>query len=215
MTGACGAVKPNRKFMVKFPPRLQKGDDVHKQANYILAVKWKNKQDVHLLTSVHELRLHRSENTDHSTNTFIHKPEGVIVGNSDSMMSSVECSRKTMHCPQRPYSVPGQHWREAYNPWLHKGGKKTAYEAVFWASSYSRTTMSISWWRAYMSYRSSFSQGYPTYSCQEKCPKGLSHLPHHHTLDKATQRYAVHVYALQHSSLSGPCFEQYHSLKIY
>lgn len=104
MTGACGTVKPNRKFMAKFPIGLQKGDVVHKQANNILAVKWKDKRDVHLLTSVHEPKLQRSENIDHSTNTFIDKPEAVIVYNqnmrlvdkSDSMMSSVECSRKTM-----------------------------------------------------------------------------------------------------------------------
>ena len=103
-TGACGTVKPNRKFMAKFPSNLQKGDVLHKQANNILAVKWTDKRDVHLLTSVHEPKMCRSENIDHSTHTFIHKPEAVIVYNqnmrlvdkSDSMISSVHCSRKTM-----------------------------------------------------------------------------------------------------------------------
>ena len=104
MTGACVTVNPNMKCMPKFPPNLMKGEVIHKQANNILSLKWKDKREVHLLTSVHEPKKEISENTDYSTGAFISKPQSVIdynlnmrlVDKSDSMMSTVGCKRKTM-----------------------------------------------------------------------------------------------------------------------
>lgn len=68
MTGACGTVKANRKFMPKYPPKFVKGEVIHKQANNnILSLKWKDKREVHLLTTVHEPKMERSEDTERCT----------------------------------------------------------------------------------------------------------------------------------------------------
>ena len=87
----------------KISPKTHEGEVIYKQAHNILSLKWKDKRDVHL-TTVHEPKKEISENIDYSTGAFISKPQCVIdynlnmrlVDKSDSMMSTVECKRKTM-----------------------------------------------------------------------------------------------------------------------
>lgn len=103
-TGCCGTVRKNRKNMPQFPPKMEKGDIIHKQANKIMAMRWQDKRDVTLLSTIHEPVMQVSQNLDPVTRAPINKPQCVIdytfnmrlVDKSDSMISSIECARKTM-----------------------------------------------------------------------------------------------------------------------
>ncbi len=53
-TGGCGTVTKRRKHMPYFPPLANKGDCVYKKAKDTLAVIWRDKREVTLLTTVHQ-----------------------------------------------------------------------------------------------------------------------------------------------------------------
>ena len=103
-TGGCGTVTKRRKHMPCFPPLPNKGDCAYKKAKNTLAVLWKDKREVTLLTTIHHPQMVLSHNTDRSTRQRIMKPECVLdyntnmrlVDKADAMISSIECGRKTL-----------------------------------------------------------------------------------------------------------------------
>ena len=50
--GACGTVRPKRKGLPK--ESIKKGEVVHGKQEGILALKWKDKREVRMLTTVHD-----------------------------------------------------------------------------------------------------------------------------------------------------------------
>ena len=85
-------------------PRVARGNVVHKQAKNILAVVWKDKREVSLLSTIHNLPVVESVNRDPLTRQPIMKPEYVTVyninirlmDNSDAKIFSTDCARKTL-----------------------------------------------------------------------------------------------------------------------
>lgn len=102
-TGACGTVKSNRSGMPKFKKSKQ-GDVEHLHGGSLLAIKWHDKREVHMLTTINKIGLGPTKKKDHRTNAIIEKPLAVIdynanmggVDKSDMQIHFVECVRKTM-----------------------------------------------------------------------------------------------------------------------
>ena len=103
-TGACGTVRRNRKRMPQVPTLRERGEVTFSQCDTMLATFWKDKREVSLLSNVHRPRMVQSENLDPRTREKIMQPECVIdynvnmrlVDRSDAMISSVECTRRTL-----------------------------------------------------------------------------------------------------------------------
>ena len=102
-TGACGTVRANRKGMPAFSPKMKKGEVEFQQNGSQLAVKWHDKRDVHMLTTVHSSTMAQTERIDHATGEKKLKPSCVLdynkkmgaVDKADMVNSFVECARKT------------------------------------------------------------------------------------------------------------------------
>lgn len=99
-TGACGIVREDRKNMPKFDT-IGRGEVTHATCNNILCVKWRDKRNVHMLTSVHDEKMGDSGKKDRHGNA-VHKPKAVIEYNkkmrilekSDMLLSGIEFVRK-------------------------------------------------------------------------------------------------------------------------
>ena len=70
--GACGTVKANRKFLPKFD-NLQVGERKHFHSNNIMALNWRDKRTVHMVTSLHEDRMVETEKVNRTTGEKIKK----------------------------------------------------------------------------------------------------------------------------------------------
>ena len=102
-TGTCGTVKKNRKNFPVFE-NIAKGTCSLKKSNNLLAVKWNDKRDVHMITTEHAGAMINSGKNDYRTNEPLKKPDCVIdynvnmrlVDKSDMQISAVECVRKSI-----------------------------------------------------------------------------------------------------------------------
>lgn len=102
-TGACGTIKNNRSGFPKFGA-LKKDEAVFVHTENLLATKWKDKRDVHMLTSIQKDGWGATGKQHHTTKELIKKPLSVIAYNSnmgsvdksDMQLSFVECIRKTV-----------------------------------------------------------------------------------------------------------------------
>lgn len=102
-TGACGTVKSNRSGLPKFKS-LRKNDAEYLHTGNLLATKWKDKRDVHMLTSIQKDGMCSTGKLHHETKEAIKKPLSVIAYNanmgsvdkSDMQLSFAECIRKTI-----------------------------------------------------------------------------------------------------------------------
>lgn len=103
-TGACGTVRANRKGMPRFRDRMSSGEADFKSCEEMLAMKWHDKRDVHMLTTVNSAEMSPSGKIDHTTGNEKIKPQCVLdyikkmggVDKVDMMDSFVGCTRKTL-----------------------------------------------------------------------------------------------------------------------
>lgn len=103
-TNACGTVRKNRKEMPKFTEHLRKGQIEAKHTDNILAVRWLDRREVCMLTTIHQNEMKETCKKDRQTGENITKPHCVIdynvnmgaVDKTDMMVTSVECIRKTV-----------------------------------------------------------------------------------------------------------------------
>ncbi|RXN17129.1 piggyBac transposable element-derived 4-like protein [Labeo rohita] len=103
-TEACGTVRANRKGMPHFRNKMSSGEADFKSCEEMLAVKWHDKRDVHMLTTVHSAEMSPSGMIDHITGDEKIKPQCVLdynkkmgaVDKVDMMDSFVGCTRKTL-----------------------------------------------------------------------------------------------------------------------
>ena len=79
-------------------PLAARGNVVHKQAKNILAVVWKDKPEVSLLSTIHNLSVVESVNRDPVTSQPImnYNINMRLMDNSDAMIFSTDCARKTL-----------------------------------------------------------------------------------------------------------------------
>ncbi|KAL1469218.1 hypothetical protein MTO96_004930 [Rhipicephalus appendiculatus] len=66
-TNACGVVHANRKGLPKFAKKLQQGEVDSYHSNAMLALKWRDRRDVHMLSTMHGLELAEAEKEDRRT----------------------------------------------------------------------------------------------------------------------------------------------------
>ncbi|KAL1274517.1 hypothetical protein QQF64_027331 [Cirrhinus molitorella] len=102
-TGACGTVCSNRKGMPVFTCKMTKGEVDFTENGSQLAVKWHDKRDVHVLTTVHPTGVGATGRLDHITGQLKMKPVCVLeynkkmgaVDKADMMTVFLEYARKT------------------------------------------------------------------------------------------------------------------------
>lgn len=103
-TNSCGTVRQNRKFMPPLQKKLQTGEKEAKATNTLLAVKWKDRREVTILTTKHKDEMVTLSKKDRKTNQFRKKPSSIVeynekmgaIDRSDMMLSNVECMRKSI-----------------------------------------------------------------------------------------------------------------------
>lgn len=102
-TGACGTIRKNRKHFPVFHQRLLRGESVHLHTRSLLALKWHDKREVHMLSTIHTPEQIATGKIDHKTGREILKPRCIIDYNNnmggvdqvDMQMSFSELARKT------------------------------------------------------------------------------------------------------------------------
>jgi hypothetical protein len=100
---ACGTVNIRRLGMPRFD-FLQKGCIQAKYSGELLALKWRDRKDIHMLSTCHDASMGPSSKLDRETGLPVMKPECIInyslnmgsVDNADMMISSVQSIRKTI-----------------------------------------------------------------------------------------------------------------------
>ena len=89
-TGACGTVRKNQLGMPNFTDALEKGDSNYRHTDVLLAVKWFDKRDVIMLSTIHEARTISTGKIHWKTSEQIQKPVSVIDYNKN--MGSIDRS---------------------------------------------------------------------------------------------------------------------------
>lgn len=103
-TGMCGTVKSNRKGMPTLNSKLEKGEVQAVHNLSWLVIKWKDKKDVYMITTVHELKFCATGKKHYLTKENIIKPICVIdynknmggIDNIDRQLSITESIRKSL-----------------------------------------------------------------------------------------------------------------------
>lgn len=101
---AIGTVKKNRAGMPVLTDKLKKGETITKSKQPLTAIKWRDKKDIYMLTTIHDGRMLPSMKEDRVTGLPVLKPEAVLdyssnmgsVDTADMLLSSVQCIRKTL-----------------------------------------------------------------------------------------------------------------------
>lgn len=102
-TGACGTVKNNRKGIPTFPTKLAPGQCISAITKGMMTCKWKDKRDVHMLSTVHNTKMTVTNKTDRVGNK-IKKPDCILdynvnmglIDKSDMQMSFNNTSRRSI-----------------------------------------------------------------------------------------------------------------------
>lgn len=172
-TGSCGTVKPNRKFMPKFPvdeqvllPHASSSDTpdtddqdkltqhqkrkakrarnpksiIRKKNDKIIALKWVDRRDVHVLSTIHKGDVIDSGKLHHKTRKPYMKPDVIVdytqnmrlVDKSDCMLSGIECVRKSTKWYQKIFfHLVDISMLNAYNAWLVSRSDPTKHKPFF------------------------------------------------------------------------------------
>ena len=102
-TKVCGTVRKNRGEMPAFG-KLTKGQQICQTTGELLALKWMDKREVHMLTTLHQLMMVATEKYDRETGQRIKKPVCIVQYNKcmravdqvDMQISFSDCLRKTI-----------------------------------------------------------------------------------------------------------------------
>lgn len=103
-TNTCGTVRQNRKGMPDLKKKLKKGEVIWKNSEKLLALKWKDRRDVTMLSTMHENQIVTLPKLDRITGDNIKKPLCVLdynakmgaVDRSDMLISSIDSMRKNI-----------------------------------------------------------------------------------------------------------------------
>lgn len=102
-TGACGTIRKNRAGL-PYLHELRKGEYDYQNTNNLLVMKWRDKRDVFMLSTIHKPRMIKTGKTDWKNHEPIVKPECVVdynknkdaVDKVDMRISFIQCLRKTI-----------------------------------------------------------------------------------------------------------------------
>ncbi|UYV79753.1 hypothetical protein LAZ67_18000564, partial [Cordylochernes scorpioides] len=103
-TNACGTDRKNRKEMPRFGKKLKIGETEAKHTQNLLALKYKDKREVFMLSTMHKNEFANTNKRDKVNNLPIQKPSAVIdynqkmgtVDQTDMLLSSIGCLRKSL-----------------------------------------------------------------------------------------------------------------------
>jgi len=101
---AVGTVKKNRSGMPSLKDKLNRGERICRHCESMLAVKWMDKSEVYILSTIHDSRMIATNKIDHNTGRQIIKPACVQNYNDnigaiylvDMQSSFTECVRRTL-----------------------------------------------------------------------------------------------------------------------
>jgi len=101
---SCGTVRKNRKLMPDIHSKLKLGERESMCTNKLLAIHWKDRRDVYMLTTMHKDTMMTTKKIERATRDKYLKPECVIsynanmgaIDKTDMLLSSIECVRRTM-----------------------------------------------------------------------------------------------------------------------
>ncbi|KAJ8949454.1 hypothetical protein NQ318_007555 [Aromia moschata] len=90
--------------MPNLTAKINKGETISMSNEILLALKWRDRREVHMLTNKHEDKIIALDKKDFRTKEQIKKPACIVdynanmgaVDRSDMMLSSTECVRKTV-----------------------------------------------------------------------------------------------------------------------
>ena len=132
-TGSCGTVRANRVFLPKFQGKLKRGEHQSFVSNDVLCVKWHDKRDVIMCTTVNPNEMVDTGKKDPVTNEPIVKPAAVIdyntnmrlVDKSDMQIGLVETVRKSVKWYRKLFfHLVDMAMLNGYNLYLVKTGNK-------------------------------------------------------------------------------------------
>lgn len=103
-TNACGTVKQNRKNMPDMKEKISRGQVIHFSTDNILALKWQDKREVRMLTTLHTADMVHTGKKDPVKKTDISKPKCIVdyntnmgaVDRTDMLQSSIQSVRKSV-----------------------------------------------------------------------------------------------------------------------
>lgn len=103
-TNTCGTVRKNRKLMPTIESKLKIGEREARCTKKLLAIHWRDRRDVYMLTTMNKERMIKTNKVDRITGKKYLKPECVVsynnnmgaIDKTDMLLSSTECVRCTM-----------------------------------------------------------------------------------------------------------------------
>ena len=102
--GACGTVRENRHGLLPLSTILKRGDRQYRHTDILLALKWQDKREVYMLSTIHSTAYENSSKINRQTGEEIRKPVCILdyakkmgaVDHVDMQMSFSECIRKSV-----------------------------------------------------------------------------------------------------------------------
>jgi len=103
-TNTCGTVRKNRKLMLTIEGKLKLGEREARCTDKLLAIHWKDRRDVYMLTSMNTNEMVDTKKIDRKTGKKYLKPQCVVsynknmgtIDKTDMLLSSTECVRRTL-----------------------------------------------------------------------------------------------------------------------
>ncbi|XP_060859580.1 uncharacterized protein LOC132936818 [Metopolophium dirhodum] len=103
-TNTCGTVRKNRKLMPTIEGKLKLGEQEARCTDKLLAIHWKDRRDVYMLTSMNTNEMVDTKKIDRKTGKKYLKPQCVVrynknmgaIDKTDMLLSSTECVRRTL-----------------------------------------------------------------------------------------------------------------------
>nr|XP_045596259.1 piggyBac transposable element-derived protein 4-like isoform X1 [Procambarus clarkii] len=135
-TGVCGTVKTRRREMPVFDNKIAVGECQLRKTDQILSVRWKYREEVNILTTIHTGTMVHSGKVNKVTKEQIYEPDCVmdynintrLVDKCDMMMSTVECIHKTVKWPKKMFfHLVDITMLNSYNMYLVKTGHKPTF----------------------------------------------------------------------------------------
>ena len=112
-TGAGGTVRKNRQGLPSLTAKLKRGERQYANTKISLVLKWQDKREVHMLSTIHSTTYTYSNKIDPQNEEKIRKPACIVnytkdmgaVGHIDMQMSFSECMRKSVKWYNKLFSI--------------------------------------------------------------------------------------------------------------
>ncbi|CAF1349211.1 unnamed protein product [Didymodactylos carnosus] len=135
-TGACGTVRSDSIGLRKILKKLKAGEKVSQFTDNLLYLRWYDKREINMLTTIHNDDMIRTEKINHITNEPVVKPRCIVdynsnmgaVDNTDMQVSFSECVRKTIKWNKKLFfHIMDMTLLNAYIMYKEKTGKRLKF----------------------------------------------------------------------------------------